>query len=351
LPKPGKPERPDPAAECGARRIRPLRIAPAAVALAALLLLPTRLPGQSGGGHILFGDLKVDERRAPALGPQTFQVILTTLAGDIVARQTVAANGRYRFLDVRNGDYYLVVEADNQEVARVQLLIMEAVKTDIRRDLELTWQRQPGQEKAPLAGGAAARETYARSPGQAALLEKALKASGEKEYRKALDLLQEIVAADPRDFEAWTEMGTVSFQMRDYGEAEKSYRRALQENPSYVLALRNLGKLLFEKKDYQGAIPVLTKASGQSPPSAEIYRLLGECYLGIKKGSTAEGLLKKALELDPQGQADAHLRLAALYNAAGYKNLAAEQYEQFLAKRPDFPERKKLEEYIRRNKP
>jgi hypothetical protein len=33
------------------------------------------------------------------------------------------------------------------------------------------------------------------------------------------------------------------------------------------------------------------------------------------------------------------------------RDAAAEQYEQFLAKRPDFPERKKLEEYIRRNKP
>ncbi len=322
-----------------------------AVVLAALILPAARLAGQSGGGHILFGDLKVDERRAPALGPQTFQVVLMTLAGNVVARQTVAANGRYRFLDVRNGDYYLVVEMDNQEVARVQLLIMEAVKTDIRRDLELAWQAASAREKASSPKTASAKVVYARSAEQAALLEEALTAAANKEYRKALALLQEIVAADPRDFEAWTEMGTVSFQMREYGEAEKSYRRALQENPGYVLALRNLGKLLFEKKDYQGAIPVLTKASGQSPPSAEIYRLLGECYLGIKKGSTAEGLLKKALELDPQGQADAHLRLAALYNAAGYKNLAAEQYEQFLAKRPDFPERKKLEEYIRRNKP
>jgi Tfp pilus assembly protein PilF len=79
--------------------------------------------------------------------------------------------------------------------------------------------------------------------------------------------------------------------------------------------------------------------------------LLGEAYLQIKKGSKAVPELEEALRLDPAGQAEAHLRLATLYNAAGYKNLAAGQYEQFLAKRPDYPEKKKLQEYIRQNKP
>ena len=48
--------------------------------------------------------------------------------------------------------------------------------------------------------------------------------------------------------------------------------------------------------------------------------------------------------------ADAHLRLGALYNLAGYKDRAAAEYEQFLQKKPDYPERKKLEEYIQTNK-
>jgi hypothetical protein len=44
------------------------------------------------------------------------------------------------------------------------------------------------------------------------------------------------------------------------------------------------------------------------------------------------------------------LRLAALYNAAGLKDRAAAEYEQFLAKNPNHPDRKKFEEYIKENK-
>jgi hypothetical protein len=48
--------------------------------------------------------------------------------------------------------------------------------------------------------------------------------------------------------------------------------------------------------------------------------------------------------------ADAHLRLAALYNLAGYKDRAAAEYEQFLQKKPDYPDKKKLTDYIEANK-
>jgi len=48
--------------------------------------------------------------------------------------------------------------------------------------------------------------------------------------------------------------------------------------------------------------------------------------------------------------AQAHLRLAALYNAAAMKSRAAEEFEAFLKKKPDYPDRKTLEEYISQNK-
>ena len=48
--------------------------------------------------------------------------------------------------------------------------------------------------------------------------------------------------------------------------------------------------------------------------------------------------------------ADAHLRLAALYNAAGMKDKAALEYVQFLAKKPDHAEKKRLRQYITENK-
>jgi tetratricopeptide (TPR) repeat protein len=192
---------------------------------------------------------------------------------------------------------------------------------------------------------------YPRSAQNAALMEQALAASGRKDYAGAVTLLKQIVGADSKDFIAWTEMGTAQFMQGDKGEAEKSYKRALEEKPAYGVALLNLGRLQFAQKNYETAIETLSRFVAAEAASAEGHRLLGEAYLQSKKGSKAVPELEKAIALDPSGQAEAHLRLASLYNAAGYKNLAAAEYEKFLSKRPDYPDRKKLEDYIRQNKP
>jgi len=94
----------------------------------------------------------------------------------------------------------------------------------------------------------------------------------------------------------------------------------------------------------------LSRATEARPDSAEAHFLLGETYLELKQGSKAVPQLNEALRLDPNGKADAHLLLAALYDAAGLKDRAAGEYQQFLAKRPNFSDRKKLERYISEHK-
>jgi len=105
------------------------------------------------------------------------------------------------------------------------------------------------------------------------------------------------------------------------------------------------------RKNNEGAIEPLEAALKADPKSATANYFLGEAYLALKKGSKAVVYLNEALKLDPVGMADAHLRLASLYNLVGYKDRAAVEYEQFLQKKPDYPERKKLAEYIEANKP
>ncbi|MCA1593187.1 MAG: tetratricopeptide repeat protein [Acidobacteria bacterium] len=118
-------------------------------------------------------------------------------------------------------------------------------------------------------------------------------------------------------------------------------------NPSFLLAFLNLGRLRMARKDYAGVIEFLSKAVELKPPSADANFLLGECYLQTKKGSKAVGYLNEAARL---GRNDAHLRLAVLYHAVGMKDRAAAEYEQFLSKTPDYPDKKKLQQYIAENK-
>ncbi|MBM3790152.1 MAG: tetratricopeptide repeat protein [Acidobacteria bacterium] len=326
----------------------------AVILLIAAILLPAASGpafGQTGGGHILFGDLKIDERNAPGLRPQTFVVSLLSLGGDVISRQSVSGNGRYRFLDVRNGDYYLLVEMGNDEVARIQLLLMEKMKTDIRRDIELEWQPGPAERTPARPGVVSVGDFHPRDDGNARLLEDALGAVKGGEYRRAVSLLNAVVAADPHDFEAWTELGTARFMLGERSQAEEDYRRALKERPAFFPALLNLGKLRIAQKEYSQAVETLGNAVELDAGHAEAHFLLGEAHLQTRKGSVAERYFREALRLDPDGQAQAHLRLGALYHAAGLRGRAAAEYEQFLARRPDFPEKKQLEDYIRRHKP
>src|SRR6185503_7983209 len=89
--------------------------------LISALLVSVSAPcfAQAGGGHLLYGDFKVDDSKASGPKPETFQLILYTRGGRIVSREVVSNNGRYRFFDLSNGDYYIVVEVESAEVARV----------------------------------------------------------------------------------------------------------------------------------------------------------------------------------------------------------------------------------------
>ncbi|MCM3901763.1 MAG: tetratricopeptide repeat protein [Pyrinomonadaceae bacterium] len=311
------------------------------------VFLPAVAIGQSGSGHTLFGDVKVEDHSAEGVKPMSFDIILYTLGGNVVARQKVANGGRYRFNGIRGGEYELTVEVDAAEVARLHINLGGGMFTDNRQDIELEW-------RANAAGGTAARKQtisaedfYNRSSANKSLFGKAQQAIDKKKYDEGVALLRQILEADSKDFQAWSELGTTYLLLDKKGDAEKAYATAVEEKPTFSLALLNLGRVRVAQKKYEESIEPLTRAVELQPQNAEAHYLLGESYLQLKKGSKAVGYLSEAAKL---GRYEAHLRLAALYNAAGMKDKAVTEYEEFLKRQPDYPDRKKLEQYIEANK-
>ena len=308
------------------------------------------ISAQNGGSHTLYGDLKVDESRISGLKPISFDIILYTEGGTVVARQTVSNNGRYRFMNLRNGQYDLIVEVENSEVARVSVLLSSPYKNDFGQDIAMEWRTASAGEKREKAETVSASDFYKRAEANVKRFDKAQEAINKKTYEQAISLLRQIVGDDPKDFQAWTELGTVYLIQQNVDEAEKAYLRALKEQHNFILAFINLGRLRIAQKNYEGAIEILTQAVKVQPKSADANYFLGEAYLQIKKGSKAVGYLNEALRLEPVRMAKAHLRLAALYNGAGMKDKAAAEYEQFLIKQPNYSDKKKLQQYIAENK-
>lgn len=317
----------------------------------ALLIILFSAPAtaQTGGGHMLYGDFKVDESKVTGPKPLSFDLILYTSGGRIVARQTVGNNSHYRFMDVSNGDYEVAVEVEGNEVVRIHVLLNEIFKTDIRQDISLGWHEQPIGERSK-SGTASAADLYKRTPRNKKRFEQAQESINKKRYEEGVAQLQEVLADDPADYQCWTELGTAYLIQNNLAESEKAYLRAVEIRPDYLQALMNLGRLRLLSKNLDGAVETLSKAVALEPASADANYYLGEAYLQLKKGSKAVGYLYEALKLDPVGKAEAHLRLAALYNGAGLKEKAAAEYEEFLKKKPDYPDKKKLEQYIAANR-
>jgi len=297
------------------------------------------------GGHILYGDMKVEESKATGVNRLSYDVILYNLARQVVARQSVSSNGRYRFNNLQSGVYDLVVELENTEVGRIRVELVSPLAIDHRQDISLELRAPVGPSAKPASVSAA--DFYDRSPGNQKLFDKAQAATDKKKYEEALPLLNQILANDPKDFQAWSELGTLHLLQNNLPDAEKAYLQAIEVRPKFFLALMNLGRLRVAEKKFAEALEPLTLALEIQPTSANLNLLLGEAYLQIKKGSKAVGYLTDAAKL---GQHEAHLRLATLYNAAGLKEKAAAEYEEFLKKTPNYPDRKKLEQYISANK-
>jgi tetratricopeptide (TPR) repeat protein len=304
------------------------------------------IPARTGCTHTVYGDVKVNENQTGGK-PISLDLILFNQYGNPISRQRISSNGRYRFIDLADGRYYIVVEFESSEVARINVDFSSPVKTDSQQDIEL---QARDLSAAVKTGVISAANRYDRGAKTTTMFGKASEAIEKKHYDVAISLLQQIVEADPADFQAWGELGTAYFAQKNFDEAEKAYTQALKKKPDYAVALISLGRLRIAQKNYDGAIEVLTQAVKVQPTSPQANYFLGQAYLQIKKGSLAVGYLNEAIKLDPVGMADAHIWLATLYNAVGMKDKAAAEYEQFLKQRPGDPDRKKLEKYITENK-
>lgn len=318
------------------------------LAFGATVYAQIRDPGINGrsGGHAVYGDVKVEGEQTGK--PIKVDLTLLTETRTIVARDTVSSNGRYRFNNIPSGLYELVAEVEGQEISRSRVDLTSPLVEGVRQDL--AFELKSSAPVSSKAGEISAADHYDRSSANAAAFTKATNAIDAKRYDEGAELLGKIVASDPKDFQAWTELGNVYLLQNKYAEAEEEFLRAIDLRANFFLALLNLGRAEFAQQKYDVAIEVLSRALKLRPKSAATNYFLGESYLQVKKGSLAVGYLHEALRLDPKNMAEVHLHLALLYNAAGVKDKAAAEYEAFLKKRPDYKDRKKLEEYISANK-
>ena len=313
--------------------------------LALLFALQLNVFGQ--GGQTLFGDVRVTAENSVVPVPQEVTLILRRATEGEVGRQTVSSRGRYRFTNLKIGDYEIVVEVQGKEIGKLYPIAITGFLSNspygYQYDLDFKL-KGPASSKAEVIF---ATDVYERNAQATGIFQKAEEAVGKKKYDQAVNFLKQLVESDANDFQAWTALGSVYLAQEKPAEAENAYLKAIEIKPTSARPSLNLGRLLSSQKKFQEAIEPLTRVVELQPTLGDAHMLLGECYLQVKKGSKAIPHLEEAARF---GHPEAHLRLGWLYNAAGLKEKAVVEYEEFLKKKPDYPDRNKLKEYIQANK-
>lgn len=132
--------------------------------------------------------------------------------------------------------------------------------------------------------------------------EMGLSYAGLQTYRDAIRCWRRSLEFSPDRREALYNIGLAYEEMGKNEDALDYYARARDNDPSYLSALEGLFRLYIQESQYLKAVEVLKDWISITPHDAGLHRIIGHCYR--KEGMNDEALhhLKKAVELDPEGE-------------------------------------------------
>jgi arylsulfatase A-like enzyme/Tfp pilus assembly protein PilF len=156
----------------------------------------------------------------------------------------------------------------------------------------------------------------------------------EADPRAAIERLEGVVAQDPDILDAWVMLGNEYFRQRQFGDALARYRRALEINPEYDLAIINLANAYRALGQYDAAILGYERYLQKDPKNAWVRYQLGELYVDLEKLDQAETAFRQALSDDTR-VASARNALGVVAFKRGDLRKAEEEIRAALAQKAD----------------
>lgn len=167
-------------------------------------------------------------------------------------------------------------------------------------------------------------------------------------YDEAINKYDALLRINPKDPVAHFNLGAAYQAKKDIDQAIAEYKQAMNfdsKNDDYKKALETaleLKALPIEEaaekkhtaKDYRGAIELYNQAITIRPKNAPWWYNLAGAQYAFEDYPAAKESYKKALELDPAGQADNAYRIAIIDEHQGAGALALAAYRKYAAEHP-----------------
>jgi tetratricopeptide (TPR) repeat protein len=138
----------------------------------------------------------------------------------------------------------------------------------------------------------------------------------QQRHQDAQRAFRQAIAADPRAYKAWDNLGLTSEALGDVAEATRHYARAMAiaqaDAPAYDVVYANYADLLIKEGQYQKAFDAAAEAAQRNPRDARNFLLAGKALVKLEALDVSVKWLTQAAALDPD-YPEPHYLLARVY--------------------------------------
>ena len=160
---------------------------------------------------------------------------------------------------------------------------------------------------------------WAQSPQD--LAAKAAQALRNKDYATAETAYKQLLAAVPNVAELHSNHGMACYFQKKFDCAQQAFSQALKLKPELFLPNFLLGQILFERDEYEAALPLVERAVQDQPAQKPLRSLYAGILIALEKYGQAVTVFEGSLEADPS-DADSYYGLGQLYLEMGQKTVS-----------------------------
>jgi len=185
-----------------------------------------------------------------------------------------------------------------------------------------------------LPGGtvAALRLTVPGSARKA--FEQASEAMYKQHWQESRALFESAIREYPKYDLAYNGLGMVEVELNEMAAARESFSKAVELNPDFPAAYRNLARISFAQRNYEEADAFLVKSLEVEPLNVWALSSASNAELLIHKYSDAIAHARKAHSVPHQGLAGVHIVAALALEATHQPFEAVKEYQLYLDEDP-----------------
>jgi len=130
-------------------------------------------------------------------------------------------------------------------------------------------------------------------------------------FQARIAAMQAVVARDPKNYDAWVQLGNDYFDTRQPQKAIDAYSRALELRPNSANVLTDMGVMYRDLGQFDKAVVNFQKASQVDPKHVQSLFNLGVVYLNdLKQPKKAVEAWNKVIQIAPQSEQAQQAKIA-----------------------------------------